>query len=256
MKVLAKLGTLPDGRCALAIQDAYSPNFVVVRNYDEETQTWSSGRYFDGSLTAFAQYIVEETHRLEEEMALEIPMTVDVDSWKRQQDQVKKISRKAMGSVILEEMLDTELDLSTSLGENLANFCDGASQEETKALSSFFLEISDGRLSYPPEFLTSSRAYPIEKELVDIFTDMYIQLYSYSLSSVEKFISYHADAVGETFYDLVMAVQTPSSIQSVKNMIEEICGSDLQYLIRKAEKLDQDMEQARVDSSQEEREFD
>ncbi len=57
MKILAKLGTLSDGRTALAIENHGFQDFVLARDYDESTGTWASGTYFSGSLKAFAEAV-------------------------------------------------------------------------------------------------------------------------------------------------------------------------------------------------------
>ena len=59
MKILANLGKLKDGRTALVIEDAYSPDYAIVANFDEGTQSWSSALYFDGNLTEFAKAITD-----------------------------------------------------------------------------------------------------------------------------------------------------------------------------------------------------
>ncbi len=58
MEILAKAKPLRDGRTPLVIRDAYNPNFAVVSNYDAETGSWSAGKYFDGELASFADYVL------------------------------------------------------------------------------------------------------------------------------------------------------------------------------------------------------
>lgn len=59
MEILAIIKEkLKDGRTALAIKDAYNPNYAIVSNFDNSKpmgDKWSSAEYFDGNFEAFME---------------------------------------------------------------------------------------------------------------------------------------------------------------------------------------------------------